>query len=117
MKILITGARGQLAQEYQRIIPLSGHTVLAPSEESLDIVDAASIRAIMDELHPDIVINCAAYNNVDKAESDVEMAHRVNGLDLRAWQFLARSTEHCLFITAPIMFLTVEKKAFILKTT
>ncbi len=80
MKILITGTEGQLAQEYQRILPLSGHIVLAPSEESLDITDAASIRVAMEKLHPDIVINCAAYNNVDKAETDIEMAHCVNAL-------------------------------------
>jgi dTDP-4-dehydrorhamnose reductase len=80
MKILITGAKGQLAQEYQRSIPPSGHIVLAPSEESLDIAEPASIRAAMDQLRPDIVINCAAYNNVDKAEIDFEMAYRVNAL-------------------------------------
>jgi dTDP-4-dehydrorhamnose reductase len=80
MKVLITGAMGQLAQEFQRLLPLSRHTVLAPSEESLDITDLALIRSVIGDLHPDVVINCAAYNNVDKAETDFETAYRVNAL-------------------------------------
>lgn len=80
MKILITGASGQLAREFQQLLPFSGHTVNAPSEESLDITDPASVRSAIGDLHPDAVINCAAYNNVDKAETDHETAYRVNAL-------------------------------------
>lgn len=80
MKALITGAMGQLAQEFQRTLPLSGHTVQVPSERSLDITDLSSIRSALSDLHPDVVINCAAYNNVDKAETDFETAYGVNAI-------------------------------------
>jgi len=80
LKILVTGVRGQLAGEFQRIIPLTGHELQAPTEESLDISDPASISATMDSLQPDVVINCAAYNNVDRAETDSEAAYSINAI-------------------------------------
>jgi dTDP-4-dehydrorhamnose reductase len=81
VKILITGAGGQLAQEFQRVLAGAGHDVLAPSEESLDISDDAVVRSVLKSHRPDIVLNCAAYNNVDKAEKeDYDTACRVNAL-------------------------------------
>jgi dTDP-4-dehydrorhamnose reductase len=81
VKILITGAGGQLAQEFQRVLPGAGHDVLAPSEESLDISNIAAVRSALKSHRPDLVLNCAAYNNVDKAEKeDSGVAYRVNAL-------------------------------------
>jgi dTDP-4-dehydrorhamnose reductase len=81
VKILITGAGGQLAQEFQRVLPGAGHDVLAPSEESLDISNDAVVRSVLKSHRPDLVLNCAAYNNVDKAEKeDSGAAYRVNAL-------------------------------------
>jgi dTDP-4-dehydrorhamnose reductase len=58
-----------------------GHAVLAPAEESLDISDAAVVQTMLGKHSPDIVLNCAAYNNVDRAEKDdYETAFRVNAL-------------------------------------
>ncbi len=79
MKILITGAGGQLAREFQRVLPAAGHGVLAPSEETLDITDEAAVRNVIDDYRPELVLNCAAYNNVDKAEKEgSEAAYLVN---------------------------------------
>ena len=81
MKILIAGAGGQLAQEFQRVLPTSGYDVAAPTEESFNIAEAASVRDVLDAVRPDIVLNCAAYNNVDRAEiDDYDTAYRVNAL-------------------------------------
>jgi len=81
VKILITGAGGQLAQEFQRVLPGAGHDVLAPSEESLDISNDAAVRSVLKSHRPELVLNCAAYNNVDKAEKeDSGAAYRVNAL-------------------------------------
>jgi dTDP-4-dehydrorhamnose reductase len=81
VKILIAGAGGQLAQEFQRVLPATGHNVLAPSEESLDITDEAAVRYVIKNLNPDLVLNCAAYNNVDKAErEDSDVAYLVNAI-------------------------------------
>jgi dTDP-4-dehydrorhamnose reductase len=84
MRILITGAAGQLAQEFQRSLPGAGHDVLAPSEESLDISNDEVVRNVINTHRPDLVLNCAAYNNVDKAEKeDADAANRVNVLGPR----------------------------------
>ena len=81
MKILIAGAGGQLAQEFQRVLPTSGYDVAAPNEESFNIAEAASVRHVLNTVRPDIVLNCAAYNNVDRAEiDDYDTAYRVNAL-------------------------------------
>jgi dTDP-4-dehydrorhamnose reductase len=81
VKILITGAGGQLAQEFQRVLPGAGHDVLAPAEKSLDISNNAVVGNVITTHRPDLVLNCAAYNNVDKAEKeDSDAAYRINAL-------------------------------------
>jgi dTDP-4-dehydrorhamnose reductase len=80
MKILIAGANGQLAREFQRTLTARGVHFLAPDEHSLDITDAAVVRSALEGYRPDIVINGAAYNLVDKAETDTERVFAVNAL-------------------------------------
>jgi dTDP-4-dehydrorhamnose reductase len=80
MRILITGCKGQLARGFQQALPGAGHDVFAPPEDVFDITDAARVITAVGEFSPDIVINCAAYNNVDKAEEEYEMAYAVNAL-------------------------------------
>lgn len=80
MKVLITGARGQLAQEFRRALPALGHDLHAPPEESLDISNSRVVRDFCEALRPDLVINCAAYNHVDKAEDDSDTAYRANAI-------------------------------------
>lgn len=78
MKILVTGSRGMLAHD---LIPIlkERHDVTAPQEEALDITKRESIKQIIKDVSPDIVINCAAYTNVDKAEEEREKAFFING--------------------------------------
>jgi dTDP-4-dehydrorhamnose reductase len=57
----------------------AGHDVVALARADLDITDPAALRAAMGEAHPDAVVNCAAYTNVDGAESEPELAHAING--------------------------------------
>jgi dTDP-4-dehydrorhamnose reductase len=57
----------------------AGHDVIAMSRAQLDVVDAAAVRAAVDESRPDVVVNCAAYTNVDGAESEEAVAVAVNG--------------------------------------
>lgn len=79
MKALITGSNGQLGHALRACVP-EGVTVVGRDVEHLDITDRASVRAAMEEVRPGIVLNCAAYTAVDRAESDEEVAHRVNAL-------------------------------------
>lgn len=78
MKILITGAQGQLGLALQRQFA-NRHEVVAFSRADLDITQLASCRAAIDEHRPQIVLNCAAYTAVDRAESDSAAAMAING--------------------------------------
>lgn len=77
MKILITGAGGQLATELVRTAPASV-SVVALGESELDITDSARVEARVADEKPDAIVNAAAYTAVDKAETDVETAFLVN---------------------------------------
>ncbi len=78
MKVLITGASGQLARAFIRRFQQNGTPFLAPPEAQLDITDAGIVRAAVDAFRPDVIINGAAYNNVDAAENVPDVAFRVN---------------------------------------
>ncbi len=81
MKVLITGAGGQLGQALQAV--LTGHDLIALGHAQLDITRLDEVREAVTASHPDIVINAAAYTNVDGAETDQEGAYRINALGPR----------------------------------
>ena len=77
LRILLTGANGQLGWELQRTCPT--HIELhAHDADALDITDAQAVHDAVQALKPDWIINAAAYTAVDKAESEIELAHAVN---------------------------------------
>ena len=84
MKILLLGKNGQVGWELQRslapvgeLIALDRHPV---GSLSGDLSDLDALRATIRQVKPDVIVNAAAYTAVDKAESDIELADRVNGL-------------------------------------
>ena len=79
MKILITGANGQLGHELVRAAIASGHKVTATSHETLDITKKSDVDAAIQAAQPDVVIHAAAWTAVDACESDPEKALLVNG--------------------------------------
>ena len=83
MKFLITGSNGQLAREFIRVLGAAEREVIAPTEESLDISDLSAIHEAISENKPEVIINCAAYNLVDKAEEDFDAACSVNAIGAR----------------------------------
>jgi dTDP-4-dehydrorhamnose reductase len=83
MKILITGAGGQLGLELKDILPGRGHEVAALARGELDISDAQSVERVLEEHSPELVINAAAYTNVDGCEEETELAYKVNALGPR----------------------------------
>ncbi len=78
-KILITGKNGQVGWELQRSLARFGH-ITAIDQDDLDLTDSAKVREVVRDLHPDIIINPAAYTAVDKAESDPATAAAVNAI-------------------------------------
>jgi len=78
MRILLTGATGQIGAEVAAL--LGGHDVLAPSRAEFDLADPPGIRAAIRAFRPELIINPAAYTAVDKAESEPTAARAVNAL-------------------------------------
>ena len=78
MKYLITGKNGQLAQAFIKRFKERSLDFSAPDEAQLDITDPKAVSDAAVAHKPDIIINCAAYNLVDKAEQDKDKAFSVN---------------------------------------
>jgi dTDP-4-dehydrorhamnose reductase len=78
MKVLVTGAAGQLGQALLKAMPQDWQTTTCTRAE-MDLADAVSIRAAMARFEPDLVFNAAAYTAVDRAESEPAQAMAVNG--------------------------------------
>jgi dTDP-4-dehydrorhamnose reductase len=76
VKIILTGANGQLGRALQQ--SLSGHELIPTTSNILNITDQAGVQEFIRRHQPDLVINTAAYTQVDAAESDIEMAYLVN---------------------------------------
>jgi dTDP-4-dehydrorhamnose reductase len=77
MHVVLLGAMGQLGRLVERSAP-QGVKVSAFSSAVCDLSNPASLRRILDKAKPELVINCAAYTAVDKAESEPERAYAVN---------------------------------------
>ena len=78
MNVLITGANGQLGNEMRRLGAVSPNNYIYTDVAELDITDAAAVAQFVKENAVNIIVNCAAYTNVDKAESDEPTAELIN---------------------------------------
>jgi len=79
VKLLVTGAAGMLGRDVMLAAGNAGHQVIGFGHAELDIADAAAVSAKLEGERPDVVINCAAWTDVDGAEESEEAATRVNG--------------------------------------
>lgn len=77
MHILVTGANGQLGQELKNL-PNTDATYFFTDIEELDITQIEDIRRFVDKHQINVIINCAAYTNVDKAEEAIDQAELIN---------------------------------------
>ncbi len=78
MRIVVTGAKGQVGWELVRRAPACGHEALAWDVDELDIGDAEAVAATLATSGAEIVINAAAYTAVDRAEQEPALAFAVN---------------------------------------
>ena len=95
MKILITGSKGQLGNELQKIIKTGEAEIGKVSEviknsevfpldiDELDITNLENVKNVLNEIKPDVVINCAAATNVDGCESNQDLAFKINAIGAR----------------------------------
>lgn len=89
MKVVVTGAAGQLGTAV--VESYADRAVVVPvTRQTLDLADAAAVDAFIAREAPDVIINCAAYNNVDGAEEHAADALQVNALAVRALAAAAR---------------------------
>lgn len=104
MKILVTGARGQLASEIASVLK-AGRSAIGPVDTSysdarikyfrrdeLNITRFSDVLDCIDDFKPDVIINCAAYTNVDRCEEDFDSAFKVNAIGPRNLAAAASST-------------------------
>jgi len=78
-RILVPGRNGQVGWELQATLAPLG-TVIGLDRSGMDLASPDSIRRAIRDAKPDVIVNAAAYNNVDRAESEPELAMQVNGV-------------------------------------
>ncbi|MDR9857983.1 dTDP-4-dehydrorhamnose reductase [Paenibacillus sp. VCA1] len=78
MRVLVTGASGQLGKDVVALFQQKGHEVMGCSRSELDITNLEQCKQVINEFQPDSIIHCAAYTAVDAAETDVDGAYKVN---------------------------------------
>ena len=89
--VLVTGANGQLGNEMQVLARENlQHTYFFTDVQELDICDEQAVYAYVSEHKIDIIVNCAAYTAVDKAEDNVELCDKLNNI---APGYLARAAQ------------------------
>ena len=79
MKVLVTGAKGQLGTDLMNELAKRGIEGIGVDVEEMDITDAEACRRVIKASGADAVIHCAAYTAVDAAEDNVELCRRING--------------------------------------
>lgn len=89
MKILLLGANGQVGWELRRSLSVIGDVVACGRREA-NLASIDHLKKVLDDVQPQVIVNAAAYTNVDQAESEVELADLING---KAVGILADSTK------------------------
>jgi len=89
VKILLTGAGGQVSYELERCLQGLGE-IVAVDRSRMDLADLAQVRRVVREVKPGLVVNAAAYTAVDKAESEPDLAYRINAEAPRVMALEAR---------------------------
>jgi dTDP-4-dehydrorhamnose reductase len=92
MKVLVLGANGQLGQATIARLG-TRHDVVARTRKDLDIAQAAEVQDVMRSVHPEVVINCAAYTNVDGAQDEPLLALAANAWGPRNVAHAARAID------------------------
>lgn len=96
-RILVTGANGQLGNEMRRLGAVSPNEYIFTDVAELDITDKAAVMAFVEEHKVDVIVNCAAYTNVDKAEDDEATAELINATAVRNLAEAAKNVDATLF--------------------
>lgn len=96
-RILVTGANGQLGSEMRKLGAVSPNEYIFTDVAELDITDKAAVMAFAEQTKIDVIVNCAAYTNVDKAEDDEATAELINATAVRNLAEAAKAQDATLF--------------------
>ena len=96
MNILVTGANGQLGNEMRRVSKKFGQPLCFYRRSGIDITDLNAIRRIIDKENIQVIVNCAAYTNVDKAEDDYATADLLNNKAVENLSMAAKESDSTL---------------------
>lgn len=96
MNILVTGANGQLGNEMRRVSSTSSNQYIFTDVGELDITSRDSIRKMVNDNQIHVIVNCAAYTNVDKAEDDFATADLLNNKAVENLAIVAKETDATL---------------------
>ncbi len=107
--VLITGANGQLGHDFQRVFKELKVDYISTDYLDLDITKEEDLRNFVKNKKIDYIINCAAYNNVDKAEEEVEACYALNAEGPKLLASIAKETG-AVFVTYSTDFVFDGKK-------
>ena len=105
MRILVTGARGQLGRDTVLACEAAGDEVFSIDRDTLDVTDRDAVLGAITTIHPDVVIHCAAWTAVDACEGDAVRAFATNALAVR-WVAEAchRVSAHLVHVSTDYVF-------------
>ncbi len=90
MKYLVIGKNGQLGREFVKKLKDKNKDFIPLGHEDLEIGNLSQVLEVFEKIKPDIVINCSAYNLVDKAEEDYPTAYKTNSVGIRNIAFASK---------------------------
>ncbi|HRI87201.1 MAG TPA: dTDP-4-dehydrorhamnose reductase [Candidatus Hydrogenedentes bacterium] len=101
MRVLVFGAGGQLGRDLLRVFQ-ADHTVMGLTHSQLNIVEGEAVRIAVRDARPDVVLNAAAYTDVEKAEGDERTAFHVNANGAQ------RIAEACAALEVPVVYFSTD---------
>lgn len=104
MKFLVTGVKGQLGFDVMNELDKRGYEAVGVDIEEMDITDEASVKAVIGEVNPDVVVHCAAWTAVDAAE-DEENISKVTAVNAKGTEYIAKV---CKDIDAKMVYISTD---------
>src|SRR6266705_2387205 len=105
MRLVVLGSTGQLGSDAVQVFSSRGHEVTPLSHDTVDVTDLGVVRGVLQPLHPEVVLNCAAYVRVDDAEERAMEAFRTNAIGaLNVARVCNENGAVCVYVSTDFVF-------------